>query len=221
MAFRTAALAACAAVLFQIPAPSSAQDPPLVTVPGGQGVDLVEIRSIDSTIRYDIRYATSRNFLGRPVYAQSRALLQRPAAEALARVQRRLASAGYGLLVFDAYRPWSVTKLFWEETPPAQRAFVADPRKGSRHNRACAVDVTMVDSATGEEVRMTSAYDDFTPRASVTFPGIAPEQRHRRDLLRSAMEAEGFAVEPLEWWHYDFREWAASPLMDIPFERIP
>lgn len=218
---RTAALLISAAFLSAVPPRAPAQEPVVVRSAGATGVDLVEIARLDTTIRYDIRYATARNFLGRPVYPSGRALLQREAARALARVQRRLAPHGYGLLVFDAYRPWSVTKIFWDETPPAQRAFVADPGKGSRHNRGCAVDLTLVDLATGEEVRMTSAYDDFTARASVTFGGIAPEERHRRDLVRTAMEAEGFLVEPLEWWHYDYRDWADSPLLDIPFDQIP
>jgi len=218
---RTAALLIGAAFLSSLPSRSAAQEPSLVRSPGATGVDLVDVARLDTTIRYDIRYATARNFLGRAVYPSPRALLRQPAALALARVQRRLAPHGYGLLVFDAYRPWSVTKIFWDETPPAQRAFVADPRKGSRHNRGCAVDLTLVDLATGQEVRMTSAYDDFTARASVASAGIAPEERHRRDLLRTAMEAEGFTVEPLEWWHYDYRDWADAPLLDIPFDQIP
>jgi zinc D-Ala-D-Ala dipeptidase len=218
---RSAVLIFSAAVLCSAPACSPAQEPALLRDARDGRSDLVEIARFDSTIRYDIRYATSRNFLGRPVYTQARALLQRPAALALARVQRRLAAQGYGLLVFDAYRPWSVTKIFWDETPPSQREFVADPRKGSRHNRGCAVDLTLLDLSTGLEVRMPSAYDDFTPRAYVTSPGIAPEERHRRDLLRGAMEAEGFQVEALEWWHYDYRDWASYPLLDISFDQIP
>jgi zinc D-Ala-D-Ala dipeptidase len=218
---RPAVLILSAAFLFTALACSPAPEPVLIRAARDGRVDLVEIARLDSAIRYEIRYATPRNFLGRPVYTQARALLQRPAALALARVQRRLVAYGYGLLVFDAYRPWSVTKIFWDETPPSQREFVADPRKGSRHNRGCAVDLTLLDLATGLEVGMPSAYDDFTPRAYVTFTGIAPEERYRRDLLRTAMEAEGFLVEVLEWWHYDYRDWAAYPLLDIPFDQIP
>src|SRR5512134_3839711 len=127
--------------------------------------DLVELVALDPTIKLDIRYATASNFVGRPVYDQARAFLQRPAAEALVRAHRALGEKGYGLLVFDAYRPWRVTKLFWDVTPPAQRDFVANPRKGSKHNRGCAVDLSLYDLRTGEEVPMPSAYDDFTARA--------------------------------------------------------
>src|SRR5687768_5112783 len=107
-----------------------------------RAADLVELVRVEPSIRLDVRYATPNNFVGRPVYRQPRVFLQRPAAEAVARAHRGLASKGYGLLVFDGYRPWSATRLFWQVTPPRLREFVADPRKGSRHNRGCAVDLT-------------------------------------------------------------------------------
>ncbi len=133
--------------------------------------ELVELVTLDSAIRLDIRYATANNFMKRPMYAQARAFLQRPAALALLRAYRRLRPDGYGLLVFDGYRPWSVTKKFWDETPPSKRTFVANPRKGSRHNRGCAVDLSLFDLATGKEVQMPSPYDDFTAMASTQYPG--------------------------------------------------
>jgi D-alanyl-D-alanine dipeptidase len=111
--------------------------------------DLVELVKLDPTIRLDIRYATTRNFLGTPLYSQARAFLQRPAAQALVRVQRSLAAEGYGLLVHDAYRPWYVTRIFWDAMPPDLHRFVADPAQGSRHNRGCAVDLTLYDLKTG------------------------------------------------------------------------
>lgn len=182
--------------------------------------DLVELITLDSTIRLDIRYATHDNFMGRPMYSQARAFLQRPAAEAVVRVHRALNERGYGLLVFDGYRPWSVTKAFWEATPPAKRQFVADPAKGSKHNRGCAVDLTLYDLRTGKEVRMPSPYDDFTERASPAFTGGTAAQRKARDLLRQAMEAEGFTVDPGEWWHFDYRDWREYRILDIPFEKL-
>ncbi len=97
--------------------------------------ELVELVTLDSTFRLDIRYATPDNFMGRTMYSQARAFLQRPAAEALVRVLRALRTQGYGLMIFDGYRPWSVTKEFWDATEPAKRKFVADPAKGSKHNR--------------------------------------------------------------------------------------
>jgi len=182
--------------------------------------DLCEIVRLDSTIRLDIRYATRNNFTGEVVYPVARAFLQRPAAEALIRVQAKLLARGYGLVVFDAYRPWSITKKFWDITPPEKRQFVANPRYGSRHNRGCAVDCSLVKRSSGEEVVMTSPYDDFTERAAAFYTGGTPEQRAARDLLRKVMTEEGFAVNPDEWWHFDFREWRFYPVLDIPFSRI-
>lgn len=188
--------------------------------PPARAADLVELVALDPTIRLDIRYATDRNFLGEPVYTQPRAFLQRPAAEALARVHRALAAQGFGLLVHDAYRPWYVTKLFWDATPPAQHTFVADPATGSRHNRGCAVDLTLYDLRTGRAVDMPSGYDEMTERAAPTYAGGRADARTRRDLLRRAMEAEGFAVNPDEWWHFDHRDWRAYGIANVPFERL-
>jgi D-alanyl-D-alanine dipeptidase len=182
--------------------------------------DLVELVRLDPTIRLDIRYATADNIVHRPVYRQARAFLQRSAAEALVRVHRGLSDKGYGVLVFDGYRPWSVTKIFWDGVRPEQRAFVADPKKGSKHNRGCAVDLSLYDLATGKEVEMPSAYDETSERASPDYAGGTREQRERRDLLRAAMEKEGFTVEPNEWWDYNYRDWKQYPILDIPFELI-
>ena len=182
--------------------------------------DLVEVVSVDATIRLDIRYSTKNNFLGRPVYKQARAFLQRPAAEALARVSAALRGRGYGLLVFDGYRPWSVTKIFWDATPEALREFVADPAKGSRHNRGCAVDLTLYDLKTGQPARMPSEYDEFTERAHVNYECAPPEARRLRDTLRAAMEAEGFAAYAPEWWHYDYKDWQQYPILDVSFKEI-
>jgi len=183
--------------------------------------DLVELSRLDPGIHRDIRYATAENIVHRPVYRQARAFLQRPAAEALVRANRELASKGYGLLVFDGYRPWSVTKFFWDHVRPDQRAFVADPKKGSKHNRGCAVDLSLYDLATGGEVGMPSAYDETSERASPDYAGGTAQQRARRDLLRAAMEKEGFTVEENEWWHFNFLDWKDYPILDIPFEAIP
>lgn len=182
--------------------------------------DLVELVHLDPTIRLDIRYATTNNFAGRKVYTQARAFLQRPAAEALVRVHRKLEAQGLGLLVFDGYRPWSVTKLFWEITPAEKRNFVANPRTGSKHNRGCAVDLTLFDRKTGKALPMPSEYDEFSERAYVDYAGGTEQERRNRDLLRSAMEAEGFAVAPHEWWHFDYKDWRRYRIENVPFESI-
>ena len=182
---------------------------------------LVELVKLDSTIKLDIRYATPNNFFGKAVYTEPRAFLQRPAAEALLLVHRWLKEQGYGLVVYDAYRPWSVTKLFWDITPPEKRVFVADPSVGSVHNRGCAVDVGLVDLRTGHEVEMPGAYDEMTERSFVTYTGGTAEQRARRDLLRKAMEQDGyFFVLPEEWWHYNFKDLRDYAIQDIPFSAI-
>ena len=197
-----------------------AQDAPPREEGRFRAADLVELVSLDSSIRLDIRYATPRNFTGRAVYAEARAFLQRPAAQALVRAHRVFRGRGYGLLIFDGYRPWSVTKLFWEVTPADKREFVADPAKGSKHNRGCAVDLSLCDLATGREVEMPSPYDDFTEKAYPTYAGGTAEQRAARDLLRGVMEKEGFSVEPNEWWHFNYKEWRRYPILDVPFASL-
>jgi D-alanyl-D-alanine dipeptidase len=182
--------------------------------------DLVELQRLDPAIRLDIRYATANNFVGKPVYTEGRAFLQRPAAEALLRAHRALAPGGYGLLIFDGYRPWRVTKLFWDSVSGQKREFVADPRKGSKHNRGCAVDLSLYDLATGTEVAMPSAYDEMTARSDPGYGGGTQAQRQARDLLRGAMEAEGFTVESNEWWHFNYKDWPEYPILDIPFGAI-
>ena len=182
--------------------------------------DLVELTRLDPAIRLDIRYATSRNFLGTPLYSQARAFLQRPAAEALVRVQHALARDGYGLLVHDAYRPWYVTRLFWDATPADKHAYVADPAKGSRHNRGCAVDLTLYDLRSGRAVEMPSLYDEMSERAYPTYAGGLEEPRRLRELLRRHMEAEGFSVFQYEWWHFDYRDWKSYALQNARFEDI-
>ncbi|HWN93594.1 MAG TPA: M15 family metallopeptidase [Methylomirabilota bacterium] len=184
--------------------------------------DLVEIVHLNPTVRLDIRYATTNNFLHRPVYTEAKAFLQRPAAEALVRAHQKLRAKGYGIVVFDGYRPWSVTKLFWDSASEAERKieFVANPKNGSRHNRGCAADVSLFDLSTGREVIMPSAYDEFTERAFPTYTGGTAESRQLRDLLRAAMEAEGFTVYPAEWWHFDYNEWKQYRIQNIPFEAI-
>jgi D-alanyl-D-alanine dipeptidase len=182
--------------------------------------DLVELVKLDSAIKLDIRYATTNNFLGRPVYKEARAFLQRPAAEALIRANRKLRAKGYGLLIFDGYRPWSVTKLFWDSTPQEKKRFVADPSQGSRHNRGCAVDLTLYDLRSGREVEMPSGYDEFTERAHPNYAGGTEEHRRARELLREAMESEGFTIFVFEWWHFDYKDWKQYPLLDIAFNQI-
>ena len=182
--------------------------------------DLVELTKLDSTMHLDIRYATSNNLVGRPVYTEARAYLQRPAAEALVKVNEELKPLGYGLLIFDGYRPWSVTKLFWDITPKEDKKFVANPKDGSRHNRGCAIDLSLYDLETGKEVHMTGEYDEMSERSYKDYTGGTEEQRKLRDLLISKMESHGFKVYDYEWWHFDFDGWKEYRIQNIQFSEI-
>jgi zinc D-Ala-D-Ala dipeptidase len=178
---------------------------------------LVELTTLDNTIKLDIRYATDNNFVGRPVYPEARAFLQKPAANAVVNVHKKLKARGLGLVIFDGYRPWTITKLFWDVVPEDKRKFVADPAKGSKHNRGCAVDLSVYNLKTGALVEMPSGYDEFTERASPNYTGGTDVQRANRDLLRKLMEEEGFTVNPNEWWHFDFKNWQNYAIYDISF----
>ena len=182
--------------------------------------DLVELRALDPTIKYDIRYATTNNFMSAVFYSQPRAFLQRPAAEAVVRAHQKLKPLGYGLLIHDAYRPWYVTKMFWDATPDSLRHFVADPRAGSRHNRGAAVDLTLYDLKTGDPIQMPGGYDEFSSRSYPDYPGGTERQRWHRELLRRVMEAEGFRVYEFEWWHFDYRDWRRYPVLNKRFEEL-
>jgi D-alanyl-D-alanine dipeptidase len=182
--------------------------------------NLVELVKLDTTLKLDIRYATSNNFVGQPVYKEARAFLQKDAAEALKRVNTKLKSLGYGLLVFDGYRPWSVTKLFYDVTSKENKKFVADPKEGSRHNRGCAVDVSLYDLHTKKEIQMPGVYDEMTERSYYDYLGGTDEQKRTRDLLISKMQEEGFTVYKYEWWHFDYKDWQLYRITNLPFSEI-
>lgn len=182
--------------------------------------DLVDLAKIDPSFKFDIRYASDNNFMNTPLYSSARAFVQRPAAEGLKRASQKLSKNGYGILFFDCYRPWHITKMFWEATPESQRIFVADPSKGSRHNRGCATDITLYDLKTGMPIEMVSGFDEFSDRAYPEYLGGTSLQRWHRQLLRDSMESEGFTVYEAEWWHFDFGEWRKYPILNDRFEDL-
>ena len=182
--------------------------------------ELVEITALDPSIRLDIRYAGTNNFMQAAFYDEPRAFLQRPAAEALVRAHRSLAPHGFGLLIHDGYRPWYVTRMFWDATPEDQKLFVADPTQGSRHNRGSAVDLTLYRLEDGRPVEMVSGYDEFSPRAFPDYPGGTSRARWHRELLREAMEDQGFTVYEWEWWHFDHGDWSRYPISNRTFDAI-
>ena len=182
--------------------------------------DLVELIRLDPTLKLDIHYASSNNFLGTPLYEEARAFLERPAAEALVRANRKLHQQGYGLLIFDGYRPWYVSKIFWDATPPEDHIYVADPSQGSRHNRGCAVDLTVLDLKTGKPLPMPSGYDEMSDRAYPNYAGGSADERERRVLLRRVMEKNNFTVYEFEWWHFDHDTWRSYAITNVPFDKI-
>jgi D-alanyl-D-alanine dipeptidase len=182
--------------------------------------DLVELKTLDPAIKLDIRYASTSNFLGEPVYSQARAFLQRPAAMGVVAALKFLKPYGYGLVIYDGYRPWYVTKMFWEATPDEGKIFVADPSQGSRHNRGCAVDLSLYDLKTGEQVEMPGTYDEMSLRSFPLYLGGTSLQRWRRDLLRAAFERSGFTVYEDEWWHFDYKDWREYGILNLRFEDL-
>ncbi len=181
-------------------------------------MQLVDLEKHIEDILLDIRYATEDNFTGEVIYTEPKAFLRRPVADALKRVQDSLAHYGLGLLVYDAYRPYAATVKFFEVYPDPD--FVADPRYGSRHNRGCAVDVTLIDLATGLEIPMPTDYDEFTERAHPEYMNFPEEVIANRSFLFEIMAHHGFTHYPTEWWHFDYNGWEAFPLMDLSFEEL-
>ncbi len=182
--------------------------------------DLVDVTNYIDNVKLDVRYATSNNFLGVATYSQAKTFLQRPAATAIAKANQKLNAMGYGLLMHDGYRPWYVTKIFWDATEGPERDFVADPSKGSKHNRGCAIDLTLYDLKTGQTVKMVGTYDEMSARSYPDYKGGTSLERWHRDLLRSAMEEVGFSVNSLEWWHFDYKDWQKYPILNEKFENI-
>jgi zinc D-Ala-D-Ala dipeptidase len=181
---------------------------------------LVELIALDPTVKLDVRYATANNFTGRVLYPEARAFLVGAAAEALLRAHKAAQAEGFGLTIFDAYRPWHITKKLWEATPKAKRNYVANPMQGSRHNRGCAVDLSLHDLRTGALVEMPSGFDDFSRRAHRDFMDAPPDAIANRERLARYMKAQGFRGMSNEWWHFDFVGWENFPVLDTAFDDI-
>ena len=182
---------------------------------------LLELIKLDPAIRLDMRYATSNNFTGRVLYDEARAFLAAPAAQAVVRASKMAQSDGFGLTIYDAYRPWRITKKLWDATPVGpKKEYVANPKRGSKHNRGCAVDLTLHDLQTGKLVEMPSEFDDFSEKAHRDYMGASAAAIANRARLARYLEAEGFVGLSNEYWHFDFTGWEQFPVMDIPFNKI-
>jgi len=180
--------------------------------------ELIDMGTYIPEITLDIRYATSDNFTGKPIYDSPRAFVRKPVAEALKQIQDELKLKNKGLKIFDAYRPYSATLKFYEIYPDTN--FVAAPWHGSRHNRGCAVDVSLIDLITGLEIPMPTPFDDFTFKAASDYSSLPDSIIRNRKLLADIMTSYGFSIYPTEWWHYDFKGWEQFKLMGIPFEEL-
>lgn len=165
----------------------------------------------------DMRYATKDNFMGRRLYDAPRAFLRVPAAEALRRVQDDLRARGMGLKVWDAYRPYAVTVRMWKEHASVSANYIAPPTLGSDHNRGIALDVSLVDLATGRDLPMPTEFDDFSPKAWRDYGALPLAALYNRGVLREAMEARGFHGLESEWWHYAYRQAKSYSVLDLPF----
>jgi zinc D-Ala-D-Ala dipeptidase len=172
---------------------------------------LVRIADVVPDVLTDVRYATKNNFTGQVLYATDTLYARRFVCERLAHAQRLARSKGLQLKIFDAYRPLSVQRLMWSIVPDER--YVADPNKGSRHNRGCAVDLTLC-TADGEELDMGTGYDAFEPRSAATATDLSEEQRTHRALLQRIMSEAGFDVLPTEWWHFDARGWEEFAILN-------
>jgi len=182
--------------------------------------DLVDVTTILDHVKLDIRYATTNNFLNVPTYSQAKSFLHRPALTALNRANKRLNQMGFGIMIHDTYRPWYVTKIFWDATEGAERDFVANPESGSKHNMGSAVDMTLYDLETGEVIKMVGTYDEMSDRSYPLYMGGTSLERWHRDLMRIVVENEGFKVVSNEWWHFDHEDWRKYPILNLTFEEL-
>jgi zinc D-Ala-D-Ala dipeptidase len=180
--------------------------------------ELVNLESFIPGVVLDIRYATANNFTGEKIYNLARAYSRKSVAIALKKAQEEFKKQGLGIKIYDAYRPYKATIKFYESY--RDTTYVASPYRGSRHNRGCAIDMTIVDLKTGKELSMPTEYDSFKKEAWPTTPVKDPIIKKNRDLIISVMERNGFKVNASEWWHFDFIGWQKYEVMDIDFEEL-
>jgi D-alanyl-D-alanine dipeptidase len=182
--------------------------------------NLVDLRVEIRSLKFDIKYATLDNFLNKVFYSSAKAYLVRQAAECLFKAQEDFNQLGLGILVWDAYRPLSVTKIFWDLTPTDKRSFVANPELTSVHNRGCAVDITLVDLATNIQLPMTSLFDEFNEKAKIKYVPNDMDQIKNRSLLIDVMQRNGFHVHADEWWHFNFNGYEEYSALDITIDEL-
>ncbi|MCW7488089.1 M15 family metallopeptidase [Leptospira meyeri] len=180
--------------------------------------ELLNLEKTIPGILLDIKYATSNNFTKQTIYKEAKAFARKPVAEALGEAQTEFLKLGYSIKIFDAYRPYAATVKFFEIIGDTR--YVASPKTGSRHNKGCAIDLTLVDIKTKKEIPMPTEYDSFRKEAWAEAPVSDPEILKNRTVLINTLGKYGFRVNKTEWWHYDFLECAGFEVLDIPFEEL-
>ena len=188
------------------------------TVQTDSNKKMVDIKQIPNIV-LDIRYATRNNFMHKKLYSSIATTYARlPAVKALQQVQSELNKMGLGLKIYDAYRPFSITEKMWE--PIKDERYVADPKKGSGHNRGIAVDLTIINLQTKEELPMGTGYDNFTDSAHQTFTALPKEILQNRNLLTTLMEKYGFKLFETEWWHFSLPNPKEYEILDLSFKKL-
>lgn len=180
---------------------------------------LVNLFNIIPHLKTEWHYAGFNNFTGQILYKNPKPYLVKPAALALKPAADSLAKLGYGILLFDAYRPHSVSVKMWEIVNNPD--YVADPSKGSNHNRGTAIDVSLYDLQTGKQLKMPTDFDDFTSKAHLNYNKLPAKVKHNRDLLKNIMSYFGFKPYAKEWWHYTFITDTKYEVLDIDFNELP
>ncbi len=182
---------------------------------------LVNIKKMIPSLVIDLKYATEDNFTGQQVYpSTAQAYLVEDAAQSLKEIQKELAQYGLGIKVWDGYRPFSITQIFWDVTPENKRQYVANPKKGSVHNRGNALDCTLIDLRTGKELRMPSEFDEFSELVHSDFMGAGPQALINRTFFHMIMKKHGWHPLNHEWWHFNYKGYKNYPILDIPFEQL-
>lgn len=183
-------------------------------------LEMVELKSRIPSISYDLRYASRNNFMQRYMYpvGTSSTFLRQPAADSLLKIQEELKKEGLGLKVFDAYRPYAVTKHFWDLVKDER--YVANPAKGSNHNRGIAIDLTLIELNTGGELNMGTGFDNFSDTAHHSFKQLSQQVLQNREKLKAVMAKFGFTPLSTEWWHYTYQSSIKFDVLDIPFKKL-
>jgi D-alanyl-D-alanine dipeptidase len=179
---------------------------------------LIDIKKAIPGIVLDIRYASKNNFMQRVMYPKAKAFARKPVVDQLRKIQAKLKAKGYGLKIYDAYRPYAITMAFYQQA--SDKHFVAHPKSGSRHNRGCAIDLSIINLKTKKELPMPTAYDSFSAAAAPNYKNLPPQVIKNRNFLIKTMQSYGFRVMYNEWWHFDFEGWDRFKLMDIPFNKL-